>query len=148
LPAAVAEAIHRSTARQRHAFAAACAKLCAEHCAYAILALDDGAKTTLASLRDHALAAIDRADAQAIDQMLARREDHLYDEICALRRDDAVADYAAFVKLATQRHTIRAFRATLLPDGLTAAARAAFETLSATRNEDTIVSLARQTMGA
>jgi hypothetical protein len=70
----------------------------------------------------------------------------LYDEMCALRRDDAVADYATFVKVATQRHTIRARRATLLPDGLTAAARAAFETLSATRNEDSIVSLARNTM--
>jgi hypothetical protein len=146
LPPAVAEAIQKSTARQRHAFASACAKLSVEHCADAILALDDGAKTTLARLRDHALTAIDTADARSIDQMLARREDQLYDEICALRRGDAVADYAAFIKLATQRHTIRALRATLLPDGLTAAARAAFETLSATRNEDSILCLARNTM--
>jgi hypothetical protein len=140
------KAIRQSSAAQRRAFVLACANVSVEHCAYAVLDLDDRAKGTLATLRDQTLGAVNRAEAEAVDGVLARREDELYDALCALRRDDAVSPYATFLRLATQRHTIRALRATLVADGLTAAARAAFEAISATRNEDTIVSLAHHAM--
>jgi hypothetical protein len=41
---------------------------------------------------------------------------------------------------------VRALRAALVRDGLSAAASAAFETISATRNEEGVARLARDTM--
>ena len=133
-----------SDARRR--FAVACANLAVEHCTRAVLGIDDGGETTLAQLRDHALAAKEPREREAVDRILGRREDHLWSLLTALRSNDAEAPYSEFVRLATQRHAIRALRAALLPDGLSAASRAAFETISATRNEQHVEELARETM--
>lgn len=146
LPPAVADAIRRTLSPRRRAFAIACARVAVDHCAYAVLGLDAAAKATLAELRESTLAAIDGAETGGVDARLAGHEDRLWQQLCALRRDDAEVRYGDFVRLATQRHTIRALRATLLGDGISAAARAAFETVCATRDEERIVSMARDTM--
>jgi hypothetical protein len=146
LPSPIADAISKSRSQRRHRFAVACARLSVDHCAYAVLALDDFAKQMLATLCERTLAAIDTPGAEAFDRELMRDEDQLYERICALRCNDAEAPYAEFVRLTAQRHTIRALRATLLPDGLSAAARGAFEAISATRNEAAVMALARETL--
>jgi hypothetical protein len=148
VPAAIAEAIITSASSARRAFAVACANLAVEHCARAVLGLDDGAEMTISQLRDHALAAQSPREIAEIDRMLGRREDQLYGLVSALRANDGDAPYSEFMRLATQRHAIRALRAALLPDGLSAASRAAFETISATRNEQHVEDLARTTMTA
>jgi hypothetical protein len=146
LPAAISNAITQSSSAQRRAFAIACANLAVEHCTFVVIGLDDGAELTLAAMRDRALSAVDRADVAAIDAMLARREEGLYTLLCALRSNDAEAPYNEFLRLSTHRHTVRALRAALVPDGLSAAARAAFETISATRNEEGVTRLLHDTM--
>ena len=146
VPSAVADAIVAATSDARRRFAVACANVAVEHCARAVLGIDDGAEMTLSQMRDHVLGAADARDREAIDRILARREDHLWTLLCALRGDGAEAPYSEFVRLATQRHAVRALRAVLLPDGLSAASRAAFETISATRNEQHVEELARETM--
>ena len=149
IPAAVADAIVASTSVGRKRFAVACANIAVEHCARAVLGLDGSGELPLAQLRDRALAANESRDPRAIeeiDRMLGRREDQLYAQVKALRANDSEAPYSEFLRLATQRHAIRALRAALLPDGLSAAARAAFETISATRHEKGIEELARETM--
>lgn len=133
-----------SVARKR--FAVACAQVAVEHCARAVLGVDDGGGPTMAELRDRALEAREPRQIQEIDRILGQREDHLYGLVSALRANDSEAPYSEFLRLATQRHTIRALRATLVPDGLSAAARAAFETISATRNEQHVEELAREMM--
>ena len=52
------------------------------------------------------------------------------------------------MRLSTQRHAIRALRAAILPDGFSAAARAAFETISATRDDQQVEKLALATLTA
>jgi hypothetical protein len=149
VPRGVADAILASNSDARHAFAVACANLAVDHCARAVLGLDDGADMTLSQMRDHALAAGQtRAPGEvgAIDRLLARREDHLYAQLCALRADDSDAPYNEYVRLAAQRHAVRALRAALAPDGIAAAASAAFETISVTRNEADIEALAQRTL--
>lgn len=146
VPPSIAEAILQSTSDARHRFAVACANAAVEHCARARLGIDDGAEMTIAELRDQAWAATEAREREAIDRILLRREDHLYTLVCELRSNDADAPYSEFMRLATQRHAIRALRAALLSDGLSAACRAAFETISATRNEQHIEELARTTM--
>jgi len=101
---------------------------------------------TFPQLLDRVLAAGESRQTEELDRMLGRREDHLYGLVSALRANDNEAPYSEFLRLATQRHTIRVLRAALLSDGLSAAARAAFETISATRNEQHIEALARETM--
>lgn len=149
IPAAIADAISASTSVARKRFAVACANIAVEHCARAGLGVDDGDDLTISQLRDRALAANEGGQPrpiEEIDRMLGRREDQLYAQVSALRANDSEAPYSEFLRLATQRHAIRALRAALLPDGLSAAARAAFETISATRNEQGIEELARETM--
>lgn len=149
IPPAVADAIVTSTSAARRRFAVACANIAVEHCARNVLGLDDGGELPLGQLRDRALAANEARDQRAIDEidrLLARREDQLYAQVAALRANENEAPYSEFLRLATQRHAIRALRAALVPDGLSAAARAAFETISATRNEQGIEELARETM--
>ena len=146
VPKSIADAIMSGTSDARRRFAVACANLAVEHCARAVLGIDDGAEMTISQLRDHALAATEAREREAIDRILGRREDHLWSLLTALRGNDAEAPYSEFVRLATQRHAVRALRATLLPDGLSAASRAAFETISATRNEQHVEDLARETM--
>lgn len=146
LPTSVADAILASTSTARRNFAVACANLSVDHCARAVLGLDDGADMTLTQLRDHALAATDAREIAAIDRQLARREEHLYAQLCSLRTDDSDAPYNEYVRLATQRHAVRALRAALATDGIAAAASAAFETLSVTRNEADIEAIAQRTL--
>ena len=146
IPAEIADAIVAATSDGRRRFAVACAKLAVEPCARAVLGLDDGAERTIDQLRDQALAAQDAGEVDEIDRMLGRREDHLYRLVIALRTDDNDAPYSEYVRLSTQRHAIRALRAALLPDGVSAAARAAFETISATRNEPHVEAIARETL--
>lgn len=147
IPAAIADAIVAASSSARRRFAVACANLAVEHCARAVLSLDDGAEMTIAQLRDHALAAAETDDVAQIDRLLGHREEHLYRLVVGLRADDNDARYSEFVRLTTQRHAIRALRAALLPDGLSAAARAAFETISATRNEPHVEAIAREMLG-
>ncbi len=146
VPPTIANAILAATSDARRRFAVACANVAIEHCVRAVLGIDDGAEMTMSQLRDHALAANEPREREAIDRMLGRREDHLYGLVCALRANDADAPYSEFVRLSTQRHAVRALRAALLPDGLSAASRAAFETISATRNEQHVEEPARETM--
>ena len=146
VPPSIAEAIVAATSDARRRFAVACANVAVEHCARALLGIDDGAEMTISQLRDHAFAASEPREREAIDRILGRREDHLWALLCALRGDGAEAPYSEFVRLATQRHAVRALRAALQSDGLSAASRAAFETISATRNEQHIEELARATM--
>ena len=146
VPHSIAEAITSASSDARRRFAVGCANLAVEHCARAVLGLDDGAEMTISQLRDHAFAADNARERDAIDRILGSREDHLWNLLSALRSNDAEAPYSEFVRLATQRHAIRALRAALLPDGLSAASRAAFETISATRNEQHVEELARETM--
>jgi len=146
VPHSIAEAIMSGSSDGRRQFAVACANLAVEHCARAVLGIDDGAEMTISQLRDHALAAQEPREREAIDRILGRREDHLWSLLTALRNNDAEAPYSEFVRLATQRHAVRALRAALLPDGLSAASRAAFEAISATRNEQHVEELARATM--
>jgi hypothetical protein len=146
VPAAVADAILASTAAARRAFAVACANLAVEHCARAVLGIDDGADMTLSQLRDHALAAREARQAEAVDRQLARREDALYAQLCGLRADEGEAPYNEFIRLAAQRHAIRALRAALATDGIAAAASAAFEALSVTRDESHIEAIAARTL--
>lgn len=146
LPASVAAAILASPSTARRAFAVACANLSIDHCARAVLGLDDGGDMTLSQLRDHAFAATEARELEAIDRQLARREDHLYAQLCSLRTDDSDAPYNEFVRLAAQRHAVRSLRAALSTDGIAAAASAAFEALSVTRNEADILALAQRTL--
>jgi hypothetical protein len=146
VPSSVADAILASNSIARRSFAVACARLAVERCAPAVLGLDDGADMTLLQLRDHALAANEAREIESIDRQLSRCEDHLYAQLCALRADDGEAPYSEFVRLAAQRHAVRALRAALSPDGIAAAASAAFEALSVTRNEADIEALAQRTL--
>lgn len=148
VPAAVADAILASTATARRAFAVACANLAVEHCARAVLGLDDGADMTLSQLRDHALTASEAREVEALDRQLARREDALYAQLCGLRADDGDAPYSEFIRLAAQRHAIRALRAALASDGIAAAASAAFEAISVTRDEARVEAIAASTLPA
>ncbi len=145
VPAAVADAILASHSTARRAFAVACANLAVDHCARAVLGLDDGADMTLSQLRDHALAAREPRELESIDRLLNHREEHLYAQLCALRADGD-APYNEFVRLAQQRHAVRALRAALAPDGIAAAASAAFEAISVTRNEADVEALAERTL--
>src|SRR5438093_569415 len=72
LPPPLADAISRSTAQRRYRFAVSCARLAVDHCAFAVLALDDSAKQTMATLRDRAFAAIDNGGVEAVDRELVR----------------------------------------------------------------------------
>jgi hypothetical protein len=146
IPAAVADAIMATVSVARKRFAVACANVAVEHCVRAGLGGDGDGELGFAPLREQVLAALEPRQIEEIDRMLGRREDHLYGLVAALRANDNEAPYSEFLRLATQRHTIRALRATLLSDGLSAAARAAFETISATRNEQHIEELAREIM--
>ena len=146
IPAAVADAIMATTSVARRQFAIACANVAVEHCVRAGLGVDGDADMTFPQLRDKVLATREPRQTEELDRMLGRREDHLYGLVSALRANDSEAPYSEFLRLATQRHTIRALRAALVNDGLSAAARAAFETISATRNEQHIEELARETM--
>jgi hypothetical protein len=146
VPAMVANAIMASSSTARRAFAVACANLAVDHCARSTLGLDDGGDMALAQLRDHALAADEALEIAAIDRQLARREEHLYAQLAGLRADDADAPYSEFVRIAAQRHAIRALRAALSPDGIAAAASAAFEAISVTRDEADVEAIARRTL--
>jgi hypothetical protein len=146
IPAAVADAIMATVSVARKRFAVACANVAVEHCVRAGLGGDGDGELGFAPLREQVLAALEPRQIEEIDRMLGRREDHLYGLVAALRANDNEAPYSEFLRLATQRHTIRALRAMLLSDGLSAAARAAFETISATRNEQHIEELAREIM--
>ena len=149
IPSSIAEAILHTTSSSRRSFAVACANIAVDHCARgAMLGLDDGAEMSLSQLRDQAVAAQERGEIEAIDRNLGRREDQLYAALSGMRADDAEAPYSEFVRLSTQRHAIRALRAAILPDGFSAAARAAFETISATRDEQQVERLALATMTA
>jgi hypothetical protein len=148
VPAAVADAILATPSAARRSFAVACAQVAVEHCARAALGRDDGLAPTLAQLRDRVLGARDARERNEIDQLLGVREDHLYGAACALRADDHEAPYSEFMRLSVQRHAIRALRAALVPDGLSAAARAAFEAISATRDEQRVEELAREMLRA
>src|ERR1700753_4157713 len=108
VPASVADAIVAATAAARRAFAVACANLAVDHCARAVLGLDDGADMTLSQLRDHAIAATEAREIAGMHPLLGRREDHLYTQLCALRSDDGDALYNEFIRLACQRHAVRA----------------------------------------
>jgi hypothetical protein len=146
VPACVADAIVASHSTARRAFAVACANLAVDHCARAVLGLDDGADMTISQLRDHALAAKEAREIESIDRLLNRREEHLYAQLCTLRAEDGDAPYNEFVRLAGQRHAVRALRAALAPDGIAAAASAAFEAISVTRNESDVEALAERTL--
>jgi hypothetical protein len=148
IPSPIAEAIVHTTSSSRRTFAVACANVAVDHCAgAALLAVEDSApQLTLAELRDRALAAREPREIEAIDNLLSRREDQLYAGLTALRADEAEAPYSEFVRVSTQRHAIRALRAALLSDGFSAAARAAFEAISATRDDQQIEKLALATM--
>ena len=146
IPAAIADAIMVTTSLARKRFAVACANIAVEHCVRAGLGVDGDGDMTFPQLLDRVLAAGESRQTEELDRMLGRREDHLYGLVSALRANDNEAPYSEFLRLATQRHTIRVLRAALLSDGLSAAARAAFETISATRNEQHIEALARETM--
>ena len=146
VPKSVSDAILASDSSARRAFAVACANLAVDHCARGVLGLDDGADMTLSQLRDHALAARAANEIEAIDRLLGRREDHLYAQLCALRADDGDAPYNEFIRIAAQRHAVRALRAALAPDGIAAAASAAFEAISVTRNESDVETLAQRTL--
>lgn len=135
IPKAIADAIVRSNGNQCRAFAVACADLAVDHCAHGVLGLDDGAEVTLPALREHVRAAVGMRETESVDRMLARREDTLYAQLCAMRGDDGDAPYGEFVRVATLRHAVRALRAALSHDAVAAAASAAFETISATRSE-------------
>ena len=141
IPKPVAEAILRSTSDQRRAFAVACADLAVEHCAQSLLGLDDDPEWTLPALREQVRATVGVREAESVDRMLAHREDALYALICAMRANDNDAPYAEFIRVSTQRHSVRALRAALAQDAVAAAASAAFETLSATRSEAAIEQL-------
>jgi len=146
VPARVADAIMASTSAARRAFAVACANLAIEHCTRIVLGLDDGGDMTLTQLRDHAFAAREARELDAIDRQLGRREDHLYAQLCGLRADEGDAPYSEFVRLAAQRHAVRALRAVLCPDGVAAAASAAFEAISVTRDASDVEALAQRTL--
>ncbi|MCU1277707.1 MAG: hypothetical protein JWM53_1253 [bacterium] len=142
IPKPIADAILRSSSGQRHAFAVSCADLAVERCAHCALGIDDGAEHTLPALRDHVRAAAGAREAESIDRMLARREDALYAQLCAMRAENGDAPYGEFVRISTQRHAVRALRAALSHEAVAAAASAAFETISATRSEADVEQLA------
>jgi hypothetical protein len=145
----VAEAIVQTASSSRRSFAIACANIAVDHCARAAgLGFDDGSEMTLSELRDRTLAAREPGETEAIDRLLGRREDQLYAALSGLRANEGSAPYSEFVRLSTQRHAVRALRAAILPDGFSAAARAAFEAITATRDELQIETLARATMPA
>ena len=150
IPRTIAEAITRTTSSSRKSFAIACANLAVDYCVRAaVFAADDGGdELTLSELRDQALAAREPRELDAIDRLLDRREDQLYAALTALRANDTEAPYSEFVRISAQRHAVRALRATLLPDGSSAAARATFEAISATRHDREIEELALATMPA
>jgi hypothetical protein len=146
IPPSIADAILHTTSSSRRSFAIACANVAVDYCTRAaVLGSADG-ELTLPELRDQALAAREPSEIESIDRMLNRREDQLYSSLSALRANDAEAPYSEFVRLSAQRHAVRALRATLLPDGFSAAARAAFEALSATREDHELEKLALATM--
>lgn len=142
LPAPLAQAILASTSSQRLVFAVECAKLAVEHCTRAVLGHDAEVEVMLASLRDRTMRAVDTGETGDVDRALAWQESALYQRMTALRRDDSAADYTAFVRIATQRHAIRALRAALVVDGLSAAARAAYETIAAMKFDDGVMRIA------
>jgi hypothetical protein len=146
IPSPIAEAIRQTTSSSRRSFAFACANLAVDYCTRAAVIASDDGERTLPELRDQTLAAREPSEIEAIDRTLGRREDQLYAAVSALRANDASAPYSEFVRLAAQRHAVRALRATLVPDGFSAAARAAFEALSATRDDQELEKLALATM--
>lgn len=149
IPSSIAEAIVQTTSSSRRSFAIGCANVAVDYCTRAaVLGSAGGAELTLPELRDQALAAREPREIEAIDRMLGRREDQLYAALTALRANDAEAPYSEFVRLTAQRHAVRALRAALLPDGFSAAARAAFEAISATREDHEVEKLALATMPA
>jgi hypothetical protein len=129
IPSSIAEAILHTTSSSRRSFAIACANVAVDYCTRAAVLGSDGEELTLPELRDQALAACEPREIESIDRMLGRREDQLYAAVAALRANDAEAPYSEFVRLTGQRHAVRALRAALLPDGFSAAARAAFEAI-------------------
>lgn len=146
LPKPLAQAILDSSSAERHRFAAACAALAVDHCTRAVLGYDEEAEATLRRLAELAARAAGGGDAAAADGELAAHEAALYQRLSELRRDDAAADYKSYAQLATRRHTVRALRATLVVDGVSAAARAAFETISAMKFDDGVMHAARETL--
>jgi len=149
IPRSIAEAILHTASSSRRSFAIACANIAVDFCTRAaVLVSNDGDELTLTQLRDQALAAREPRETETIDRMLGRREDQLYAALTALRANDAEAPYSEFMRLSAQRHAVRALRAALVPDGFSAAARAAFEAISATRQDQEVEKLALATMPA
>jgi hypothetical protein len=144
LPAPIAQAIALATSVERHAFAIACARVAVDFCGPE--SLDGG--PGLAELRERALAAVGTADAPSVSELLARRDEQLYAQLSSLAGADSDVSYSQFVRLSSQRHAVRALRATLGHDGLSAAARAAFAAVAALRREEDVLRLARELLPA
>ena len=140
---AIGEGVDRGSPAQRRAFAAACASLALAHLRRCTAAPDGFDVAMLEALHERAIRVTGTGEAPDVEDPLRRLEDELYAAMCALRADDASASYSDYSRLDLRRHTVRAIRAILAPESTAAAGRAAFEAISATRDEDGVVQLAR-----
>ena len=146
LPKQLAQAIIDSTSSQRRRFATECAKLAVDHCTKAVFGASGAIESKLSELLGRTLEAIDTDRASKIDRELAVQENELYQQMTVLRQDEAAVDYSAFVKMATQRHAVRALRAALVIDGVSSAARAGFEAITVAKFDDEVMRIARITL--
>jgi hypothetical protein len=140
----IRESIERGSAHQRRAFGVACADFAIARLPPLVATIENFDETALRVLHREALAAMGSGSTHQIDELLRRREDQFYEALCALRAGDASAPYSAFVRVSSWRHVLRTIRALLSPNGTSVAARAAFETICATREEDGVIRLARE----